>query len=437
MLPPGFAIPKNPGRNPDFWHPDPLHLGSEFKVIQRGWQMRKPLNGRPVIHRGLGIVSGWFMTGAFLCLCAAYPAYGQDDLLLLPAIKSDRAPFSMLTDVVRTNGGLVAVGERGHVLFRKVEESNWRQADVPVRVNLTAVSFPTDKKGWAVGHDGVVLHSDDGGKHWKKQLDGVKINELMLVQLKKIIDDKKRIFEDETFRLNTEQKEELNLEIESLDFFLQDLETVAIEGPTRPLLDVWFKNEQEGIAVGAYGMILETKDGGQSWVSMMDRIENTGGYHYYGITRCKDDLFIAGEYGMLFRSADFGKSWQRLSSPYEGSFFGIVGKPKGGLVVAFGLRGTIIYSHDRGDTWAFAKAKTRASISGGTFLSDGSLCLVATDGSILHSTDDGKTFTLLPTRFPGTIAATELRNGVLMVGLKGVIRIDLNHLDRTVEDKPL
>ncbi len=33
----------------------------------------------------------------------------------------------------------------------------------------------------------------------------------------------------------------------------------------RPLLDVWFADSQNGIAVGAYGLFLRTTDGGQSW----------------------------------------------------------------------------------------------------------------------------------------------------------------------------
>ena len=33
-------------------------------------------------------------------------------------------------------------------------------------------SFPTPSTGWAVGHDGVVLHSTDAGRTWTRQLDG-------------------------------------------------------------------------------------------------------------------------------------------------------------------------------------------------------------------------------------------------------------------------
>ena len=138
--------------------------------------------------------------------------------------------------------------------------------------------------------------------------------------------------------LSEEQKEALTLDLENMDFFLSDLEEAAKEGPTRPLMDLWFKNEQEGIVICSFGTILGTTDGGKTWGSLMDRIENPNGYHYYGITRSGNDLFIAGEAGILFRSEDFGKTWKKLESPYEGSFFGIEGNPEGGFVTALFVR---------------------------------------------------------------------------------------------------
>lgn len=389
--------------------------------------MKKVLKRLYIHPKGIRTLYCFLLTGVLLSLCAPYPVSGQDDLLLLPAIKSDRAAFSMLTDVVRTNCSLVAVGERGHVLLQDIKEGIWRQADVSVRVNLTAVAFPTDRIGWAVGHDGVILHSDDGGVSWKKQIDGKEINKMMLIQLNKMIADKKKFIVDNASNLNSEEMDNLNFELEDLGYFLKDLKLVEKEGPTRPLLDVWFKNVREGIAVGSYGMILKTEDGGENWVSLMDRMENAQGYHYYGITRCGDDLFIAGEYGMLFRSSDFGNSWKKLSSPYEGSFFGIVSKPEGGLIAAFGLRGTVFYTYDRGDTWVAANTGTMASISGGTTLSDGSICLVATDGSILVSSDGAKNFFQLSTRFPGSISVATINKDLLVVvGLRGIKQIDIN-----------
>jgi photosystem II stability/assembly factor-like uncharacterized protein len=397
-------------------------------------------------------LAGCLLCAVLLFSAGVIPAQGGTDLLLTPAEKSDRAPFSILMDVKKTPLNLVAVGELGHILFSDSECAGWTQAEtVPVSVALTSVAFPSDKKGWAVGHDGVVLHTEDGGKTWTKQLDGLKINELIIGQLKQMIQDKKNQLDkkegkpaetpedsaalsatsgktEDDLAESPADKDPLALEIENLEFFLSDVELAVKEGPIWPLMDVWFKNDQEGIIIGAFGMILGTADGGKTWNPMLDRVENPDGLHLYAITQSGKDLFMAGESGLLFRSEDFGKTWKQLKSPYDGSYFGLVGNPEGGFIAAFGLRGHIYCSIDRGETWYPSDTGAKASISGGTFLSDGSFCIVAVDGSILISPDLGKTFKKLPTRFPGAIAVAELRRGIITVaGLRGVTRIDINN----------
>lgn len=374
---------------------------------------------------GARALSGWLLFIGLL-FGAPFPAQCVNDLLLTPAEKSDRASYSILMDVVKVDHRLVTVGERGHILYSEDACTSWVQADVPVSVNLTAVYFPSYEKGWAVGHDGVVLHTKDGGKTWVKQLDGVKINEMMHDQLRKMMNAKAELLENEAAGLSQEERENLEMEMEDLDFFLSDAETSLEEGPVKPLMDVWFKNEKEGIVVGSFGMILATTDGGNTWQTLLDRIDNVDGYHYYGITRSGDDLFIAGEAGGLYRSTDFGSTWQRLSPPYEGSFFGITGDPAGGVVTAFGLRGSIYYSLDRGETWHPSDIGRKVSLSGGTFMSDGTICIVGVDGSVFKSSDMGKTYALLPQRFPGSITATEIKKGVItVVGLRGVTQVEV------------
>ena len=144
----------------------------------------------------------------------------------------------MLLDVANAGKRLVAVGERGHIVYSDDNGTIWNQATVPVSVTLTAAYFPTAEKGWAAGHDGVVLHTSDGGKTWVKQLDGSRINELVLEQVKRLMEGA------------SGQK------LERLRFFLNDAKKGIQEGPSRPLMALWFRNEREGIVVGSFGMIL-------------------------------------------------------------------------------------------------------------------------------------------------------------------------------------
>jgi photosystem II stability/assembly factor-like uncharacterized protein len=54
-----------------------------------------------------------------------------------------------------------------------VEAGKWTKVDAGVKQDLLAVHFPTAEKGWAVGREGLVLASADGGKTWAKQESGL------------------------------------------------------------------------------------------------------------------------------------------------------------------------------------------------------------------------------------------------------------------------
>ena len=358
-----------------------------------------------------------------LCLVCPAPTAAANDLLSLPAIKSRLAQTSVLMDVFNTGERLVAVGERGHILLSDDDGTNWVQAEVPTSVTLTAVYFPTPEKGWVVGHDGVVLHSADAGQTWVKQLDGTQINEVIKTQVEQMLSAKANelsLVDDPAHR------EELEYELENLQFFVNDAQMAVEEGPTRPFMDLWFKNDREGIIIGSFGMILKTEDGGQHWQPIMDHIENLDGYHYYAIAPAGDALFIAGERGMLFRSFDDGENWQRLETPYDGSFFGLAGNQDGSLVVVFGLRGNAYVSSDSGASWQAADTPKGSALSGAEFLEDGSLLMVSNDGKLVRSNDKAQTFQKLSATFPGGIDLTATgSDNVVVVGAYGVKSVGL------------
>src|SRR5699024_10076488 len=110
--------------------------------------------------------------------CASTAALAIEDVLDTPAYPTKLAPENLLNDVARAGDRIVAAGERGHIIYSDDGGESWTQADVPVSVTLTGLSFASDTEGWAVGHSGVVLHSDDAGETWTLQLTGIKAAEL-------------------------------------------------------------------------------------------------------------------------------------------------------------------------------------------------------------------------------------------------------------------
>ncbi|WP_371264114.1 WD40/YVTN/BNR-like repeat-containing protein [Pseudomonas sp. NFACC45] len=320
-------------------------------------------------------------------------------LLNQAALQSAKAPRAVLLAVTRAGDRLVAVGERGIVLLSDDSGQSWRQARVPVSVSLTAVQFVDAEQGWAVGHMGVILRSTDGGQTWVKQLDGVAAAHLALVSAQQGNDAKR----------------------------LKDAQWLVADGPDKPFLDLYFSDRRNGYVVGAYGLILHTTDGGDSWQPWMQQVNNPEGLNLYGIRPAGGALFIVGERGLLLRSVDNGGSFQALESPYDGSFFGVQGSPAGELV-AFGLRGNAYWSGDQGLTWRRVETGLEVALSSGTQLPDGALILASQAGDLLLSPDRGRSLRHLTgpagASIAGLVAAPD--GSLISVGLSGVTRLKHN-----------
>jgi photosystem II stability/assembly factor-like uncharacterized protein len=284
---------------------------------------------------------------------------------------------------------MVVVGERGQVLWSDDQGANWQQARVPTRALLTAVYFHDAKLGWAVGHDEVILRSEDGGETWTS--------------------------------------------------------THAAPEKEQPLLDVWFKDANTGFAFGAYGTILASTDGGQSWTQQAfeprplieppkaaaskadDQYLDEGAAsdsHLNAVARAADGkLYLAAEAGHLFRSDDEGATWLELPSPYEGSFFGVL-PLDAATVLAFGLRGHLYRTEDAGASWHEITTGTVAMLTNGLRLDAQTVVITGLAGALLVSRDGGMSFELKQQEDrKGMSAALPTGDGRLLVVGEGGIKV--------------
>ena len=291
-------------------------------------------------------------------------------------MQSPVAANRLLVAVTRNGDRLVAVGPRGHIVVSTDAGANWQQAQVPVSSDLTAVYFPSARIGWAVGHDGVVLATDDGGATWTKQLDGRAVNDIVLADV--------------------QAKLAANPESAELQALAAEAERYKEQGADKPFLDVWFENDTTGYVVGAYNLLLKTTDGGKTWQSWFDRADNPRFMNLYAIRPAAGGLFIAGEAGTVLKLDSAVQRFRAVPVDYAGSLFGVA--DAGGAVLVYGLRGTTFRSTDAGATWARVDAKLPATIIGSVNLAHDSLILADQGGRIAGSSDGGATFALIPTQ---------------------------------------
>lgn len=311
----------------------------------------------------------YFPFTIFLYLCFFSPSsFGNEQKAVLahnaqtiPAVKARLASKSLLLDITKISPDkLVAVGERGHIIISS-DALNWQQAEVPVQTTLTSVFFLDEHHGWAVGHDATILNTTDGGFTWKIQ--------------------------------------QYKPEIE------------------KPLLDIVFKSPTEGIAIGAYGLTFRTTDGGVTWhnefhseilspddaqyladLKQQDEeayLDETSSIlpHFNRLVMDGRTLYMVGEIGLIAKSNDFGKNWSVFDNIYQGSFFDIARTMQGNLLVV-GLRGHVFRSLKNGMPWDQSPTNTTSLINDIVLSDDERIFLLANNGVLLESNDDGQTYRL-------------------------------------------
>ncbi len=332
---------------------------------------------------------------------AAYATSGPVvDAPQRPALLVAAPARMVLLGIARAGRRLVSVGERGIIALSDDDGRTWRQVPAPTSVSLTSVAFANARDGWAAGHAGIVLHTADGGEHWRRQLDGTTAAELTA---------------RDVARVRTKPGPALRKLAGEL----------VADGADAPLLAVHCFDARRVMVAGANGLLLQTGDGGTTWTSLVSRTDNVTGRNYYAIAARGRDIVIAGEQGLLLRSRDGARSFERIATSYDGTFFGVALLGHGRVFVA-GLRGNALLSSDGGSHFVRVRSALPVSFSSIALTRDGTAAVLTNQaGQLLASIPAGRAIELVPgpPLFP-LAGVVEAADGALVaVGFGGAVRM--------------
>lgn len=229
-----------------------------------------------------------------------------------------------INNMTRLDDTLIAVGERGTIIFSEDKGQTWQvrheQAKKPV--TLTAIAAYGKANILAVGHDNLILRSTDRGRNWT---------------------------------------------------------TTMYDGALgEPLLGLWSQNGQQVYAFGSFGKFYVSDDAGEHWAEQSLPIN---GEHLNSMDGAPDGRrILVGEMGLVLRSLDGGESWEQVEPFYEGSLFG-VSQLSGSHWVAYGMRGHVFASHDDGVTWEQVELGHRLPLYGHAHTNDGGVLIVGSGGA--------------------------------------------------------
>ncbi len=274
---------------------------------------------------------------------------------------------SLVLDIAQLNNKLVSIGESGLSFVSSDKGATWSAINTGTQATLTKVNFLDSMTGLAVGHDAVILKTQDGGATW-----ALKHND---------------------------------------------------PAAETPLLNIQFLSKDIAIAVGAYGLFLQSNDGGEHWDKRAITEEDK---HFNGIIPLGNGrTLIVGEAGTLLSSEDQGEHWRKITSPYPGSFFGGI-KLDDSKALVYGMRGHMYVLDTQDNSMTAIESGTEASLFGASRLDEQHLAVTGQDGTVLISQDNGQTFKRYITPGNKMHAALILeKDSVLAFGERGMTRLPI------------
>ena len=214
----------------------------------------------------------------------------------------------------------------------------------------------------------------------------------------------------------------------------------------RPLFDVVFHSEKEGIAVGSYGYFYRTKDGGNTWhrefkesllhpddADYLNELkdEDIDAYkeeqdsilpHFNRLLMHNSTLVLVGEIGLIASSSDFGKTFVKQDEIYQGSFFDVAAVSEEQLIIV-GLRGHVFAGNIQQNQWREIETGT-TSLLNDVITKQGKIVIIGNAGTVLESPNINNQFSLTNQEDGKALISGVLFNGKLVVtsevGIKSI-----------------
>jgi len=247
-------------------------------------------------------------------------------------------------DFIDSNHGWAVGGnmvKAGGIIYKTINGGiDWQQIEINCG-NLTQVKFLTTMIGWAIGYNGTILHTQDGGISWELQTSGT----------------------------------------------------------TEGLLDLHFTDESNGWIVGGERIILHTANGGQSWEVQSIAEEGSLKSVFFidpdhGWAVGEWEIIPNNTYDIIYTS-DGGQNWHQsyVTSDFQLNDIYFTDLMNGWAV---GHSGTIIYTNDGGETWEEQVSESVNNINSIQFIDSQEGWAVGGYGAIMHTNNGGIPNNCLP-----------------------------------------
>jgi photosystem II stability/assembly factor-like uncharacterized protein len=167
-----------------------------------------------------------------------------------------------------------------------------------------------------------------------------------------------------------------------------------ISGTQNELNAVDFISPTEGLIVGTFSTVLKTVDGGETWV---ENSNLSGSIYFYDVTMLNvNDAIAVGLIGNIYKTNDGGLNWTLVPIGTSNSFYSVdfVSATVG---FAVGGNGEMLKTIDAGNTWTLETSVTTNLLYKIKFFSATDGYAVGSTGTVLKTVNGGASWSVLTT----------------------------------------
>ena len=270
--------------------------------------------------------------------------------------------------------------------------STWQRMDATTVTPITRTSFVTPKLGWAVSKMRI-YGTENGGSSWTRQL----LSDRPLTAIE---------FVNETHGLavgadgivyrtveggvaSVDQAQVLCAGSTCEDELLTTWDSVE-SGTNSALTDIAFVDASHFWIAGEGGLVIRSTDGGVTWETTDTGVDTT--LLSISFTSVNSGVAV-GESGTIVVTADGGSTWQRSEAGTK-SRLNAVDFAEDGVVWVVGDGGTVLRSGDGGVTWSRPTIGTSLESALRAVSFDGAVGLiVGAEATVLTTSDSGASWT--------------------------------------------
>ncbi len=292
-----------------------------------------------------------------------------------------------------------AVGDNGTILATAEGGASWVPQTSESTELLVSVAFVDAQHGWAVGGSGTILATADGGASWEPQTS----NTTELLGSAAFVDAQSGWAVGDNGTILATSDGGANWRPQT-------------SNTTEHLVSLAFVDAQSGWAVGDNGTILATNNGGASWEPQAsDTIENLASIAFVDAQRG----WAVGTSGTILATADSGASWEEPQTSNTTEHLVSVAFVDAQHGWAVGWNGTILATTDGGASWVVQTSNTTQQLRSVAFVDAqhgwavGGAILGSGSSTILATTDGGASWE------PQTSNTTEVFFSVGFVDAQG------------------